>query len=76
MHLAHVVFHRLDNAVNEGFFQLDVAQTGDNFFLVADDFLLDGRHAAVHTSAAVQFFVDLALFFVGLFDFVQQQDDP
>ena len=75
VHLAHVVLDRFDDAVDEGLFQLDVAQAGDDLFLVADDLLLDGGHLAVKGVAVVQLFVDLALFLEDLLDLVQQQDD-
>ena len=76
VHLAHIVFHRLDDPVDEGLFQLDVAQAGDDLFLEADDFLLGGRDPAFQGATVVQLLVDLAFFLEDLLDFVQEQDDP
>ena len=74
-HLADVVFHRLDDPVDERLFQLDVAQTRDDFFLERHDFLLNGGHAALQRTAFVQLGVDFAFFLECLADFLQQQDN-
>ena len=76
VHLPHVILHRFDDPINEGLFQLDVAQAGDDFLFEADDFLLGGRDPPFQGATVVQLPVDLAFFLEDLLDFVQQQDDP
>ena len=77
MHLAHIILDGLDDAVNQRFFELDVAQPLDDVLLEAEHLLLDGEGALVAVGQGlVKPFVKLALLLEDGLDFVEQQDDP
>ncbi len=76
MHLADVVLDRLDDAVDEGLLQLDVAQAGDDLLLVGEDLLLEVADLLVAgREAVVELLVELALLLENGLDLVEQQDD-
>ncbi len=76
VHLAHVVAHGLDDAVDEGLFELDIPQALDHAFLVVHDLLLHAEDALVQGRALVEAGVEGALLAVDVLHILQKLDDP
>ena len=64
MHLAHIIAHGLDDAVDEGLFELDVAQALDHAVLVVHELLLHAEDALLQSGALVQTGIEGAALFI------------
>jgi hypothetical protein len=75
VHLAHVVAHGLDDAVDQCLFELDVAQALHHAFLVVHDLLLDAEDALVEGRALVEAGVEGLLLAIDVLHFLKKLDD-